>query len=1676
MSRRTFVPLAIAAMMTVAAIPMIVSPANAQTADPVPAAQSINWVPQISMVQSLYANYADVAANPTPGVTGPQQNQPDCTGTTAGGSAASPAPGKLGPSPKPRSVADPRIECQYAATTAGVTPPAASIAEFVAPKLTRGFNLTANDSIELFFNGTVPTGLTMTIIVLRNGANINSAVQPIDAGNNAAVTSFRTKIPLPLTPRPYELRTGDVLSLRIYATVNGNTPVLPGTGSSPQWSLSDAGTHLAFRSSDSLRAATWTADAQGNVRSLFQPFPDKNNTPPEGIPRIVGFFAVQSAFGLPDASGLGTVPQFTLVTGNQAVPVGPNGDGVIPAQLNTSASSSIDGIAVYNFKPGYLDYRGLAPGEYNLTVNAPYYQGGAIIYGTSAKVLLTAQSVTLKPYDDTDPATFPSPLESTAHTIGPASTTTYLLSLTNTGSANDTFRIDATPVSGAGWSVQVAGPQVLDRNVILAPSESKLVTVTVGSPVGAANGAASIFQVVAVSSVDPNARSAPIILTSTVTNDVRRDVGIIIPASTIPVMPGKEQRIPVYLWNRGTRVENLSLEIRETPAIGWTVALAQGDQSVNRLVMSSVPAGSIAGVDLRVTGPQDQPQVTHDIILNATDIDSGAVAVDVPLHFLLQSASGVHVQVLNAIGTADHTVMVTGNIGAPGGGVPCSGGNVPEGCGNDDGVNGALWRVWVTNSGRRVDTFDLTLDDVKIAEGTRTTCIEKVFQPPFKFGFLFRDATGRINDPTDRWNFVLSPNATGEIYVYRTVNRNENPMDAIDKSCPADTFSFTISAKGRETGVVDRYATMIRAVLSGGNAQNQGVAGQEVNAALIEAAARKPGYSASAPFVDISQVARPQLTGGVEVNNSITYYVRVTDGSNYAKYTAGNPPRDFDPTIHVGINGVNRIGGWNVSMRPVNGILDPILNPYTDQVNVSNDYGGNGVTAFTDREIEVVVTAPNGKNGTGLAGESDEFNIQASIGSGTTSTLEVKTTIINFANITLQADQKHIFAHPGEVGAYLLYVNNSGSSPAAVTLHAGILPSTQNAPAWSVEPTSTTFPLAAFKNTTIALSVKPPFGASPGTTGDLNVTIEYAPNPFALTATTNQTLDLVTEVATKGALSLVANQTVATIGPGGFANFSLSLQNTGSQPLDFDLTGTAIGNWTQTISPAQGTIQAGETKAVVYVLKAPDDVVNDTRFSSIVRVVQHDRPDVFDVKTVNINILGGKAIPSLSVPKSQRTVDRAGATNFEVNVKNLGTATGKIDLSVRSADTAWTASIQDQSGKNITSLTLDPNELRTVNVTIRAPFLVAEHTLVPVEVLATSNSQTAKTTLQALVHDYGVHIDMTPSRLDAIAGLPTEWAVKIRNDGNDNDTLNVSADLTDIIGWRVDLATQELRLEPGQVGEVKVIVRSPTAPLPTPRAYTLKFYVGTRGGQSVNLSKNESIASIVNILNYRAIDVDHDDLLELAVDVDKNPANGYEKFYEIFPDGVQSAVVATSKINGKTNFFLDVPREGKSYDGIADVWFEPESIYAFDIKIAADVNNDNSPEYFLDTDRDGKMDKAFDAVSGQYWQVIEIKAFGDERIQYLVDTTGDGRPDRFYDPATKLATRTLNVGDNNLVGLDTKNTGKVDKVYDIRANTISDAKVFGFVDFAKQYWYFFVAFAALVVLTVVLVSKRRNQE
>src|SRR5207253_1709011 len=108
----------------------------------------------------------------------------------------------------------------------------------------------------------------------------------------------------------------------------------------------------------------------------------------------------------------------------------------------------------------------------------------------------------------------------------------------------------------------------------------------------------------------------------------------------------------------------------------------------------------------------------------------------------------------------------------------------------------------------------------------------------------------------------------------------------------------------------------------------------------------------------------------------------------------------------------------------------------------------------------------------------------------------------------------HTLAHAGQPASYALYVNNSGSTNTTLTLSAQLEPGAPNAAAWQVTPASQTFPIAAFKNETLLVTVTPPVGASPGARAIVNVTLSYPPNPDdPRTIVTRHPIELATEVA-----------------------------------------------------------------------------------------------------------------------------------------------------------------------------------------------------------------------------------------------------------------------------------------------------------------------------------------------------------------------------------------------------------------------------------------------------------------------------------------------------------------------------------------------------------------------------------
>lgn len=1649
MSWKKLAPVAVALLMALPTA-VLVSPASAQAAPPTVAiAPTVPWHYQVGFLEKLYFDFERSDD------TGEWDGFQDCA--TPSGSVTNPTGAlemtpfrlRLAPQEDPSDFIS-RVQCDFAAGTSN----SATILAFESVPTLRSFNVTSNDSLRIEYRGKNQAGNIITAVV-QSGDNAGVSATHVIAARevDSDVATLGFSIPIGNTNR-YAFQAG--APIKVTFTVSGPAgAALP----DPQntWSLDDRYTRLEIRSPDSLRAATWTTDQDGKVRDIFEPIPaDKEILGP--LPRVVGFFAVESALSDAEARGGGNAV-FTFVRNGEPVPIGPGGSQTVTGEFNQSSSLAGTGRAVWTFPAGVLDYRGLAAGEYELTVQKQHPQSASYYRGIAHTFRIGTQSARLAVV----------PGEQLTHEVAPGSSTTYVLHLNNTGSVNDSFAVTAEFVSGTptlGWGASIGGPGLENNLVRLAPGEQKIITATVTAPF-AAVGDSSVFLINAQSTIDTKAQNTSLTVVSRISNAIIRDVGVIAPTQPISFEPGTETRVQVYAWNKGTRPANMTFFIEEKAVSGWSVDFTRSGQLLDRLTLSSVPPGALAVGTLVARGPIDAPGATYDVKLNATNLDAAGFAADAPVRFVVNPTATVRVEVLDKVNGEGHVVQMH----------PCYTdptderivGSLQQGCAQStpiDGVEGVWFRTWISNTGRVTDTFGLALQAISVCNGG---FLASTSQDETNFRFYVRAPNGERTGITSIPN--LPPGTTAEVYVWVKLNPgatyDNGPLSGFCSNSDVPFLRFAVVATGERTkavGIGEGTVTLVDTT-------------SRAKGARIEAVERLGGYDADSPYVDISRAGVTTLEGPVELPRNATYYVRVTNAAGFREYVDSDGDR-HSPNLTVSVEGLGIDSGWNVSIRPRNGETRTDLNPYGKQVYVSSYYNG-APESWLDQEIEVVVTPPRDK--TLLAGNSFTFALQARVNdSGTTHTMLIKSIVTEFANVTMAADNTRVSMHPGEPGAFLLLVQNNGSSPATVGLRAGMVEEvTRDGSNWGISLGANTFELPAKSNRTIALLVTPPVG-SEGSSGEINVTVEFA-NAKVANTNRNASLRLFADVVAQDSLSLSAVQTSVTAAPGGFANFLVTLAST--RDVGYTATTTPIPNWTTDLSPAAGNILPGVPQTISVTMRVPSDVKENLTFSSILRVSEPGNPTNFDSLPLSINIQGGKPIAALDVPSfQQRTVDRNGVRDFEVDVKNTGNAAGRIRLEVEPSDAAWTATFANVEDPANPYVDLGPNELKKVNVSVRAPLNVPENALVQIQVVAYSPdlSQSARAVIQARIHDYGLSLAISPPSLDIVPGAVAEVVLKLRNRGNDNDTLNVSyVGDQDLPEWAVTvLGDSRIQLGPNEERELRARIQSPVESLPSPRTYNFKFYAGTLGGAAVNFSKNDTATAAISVYRYVAVDVDRDSHMELAVDVDKLNTNGYEQFREVNGEGTQTQVIASTSLQGRTRFLLDVPVD--TTDGTADVWFDPEAVYAYQIpaKQSRDVTGDRVPDYLVDTDRDGKVDQVYDSDAERYLTAVEVKVFGDGRVQYLVDTKGDAKPDRYYDPEANVVTDTQRVSGEpeSIIGIDTDDDKKVDKYYDTKTGRITDAKLSNFGNFFLDYWYFFVAFAAMLLLTIVLVVRRRRAQ
>ncbi|HEV8359582.1 MAG TPA: hypothetical protein VGR28_03900, partial [Candidatus Thermoplasmatota archaeon] len=240
----------------------------------------------------------------------------------------------------------------------------------------------------------------------------------------------------------------------------------------------------------------------------------------------------------------------------------------------------------------------------------------------------------------------------------------------------------------------------------------------------------------------------------------------------------------------------------------------------------------------------------------------------------------------------------------------------------------------------------------------------------------------------------------------------------------------------------------------------------------------------------------------------------------------------------------------------------------------------------------------------------------------------------------------------------------------------------------------------------------------------------------------------------------------------------------------------------------------------------------------------------------------------------------------------------------------------------------------------------------------------------------------------------------------------------------------------------------------------------------------------VNLFPYVAFDVDDDKELELAVDRNRNSLDGFEFFSDPFTAIIQSVdiLAADGDDDGRIDHFID-----KNLDGRPDRYWDPDdtrltTIFGGDRGNIPypDVNNDGTLEFLYDADADLAVDHWIDPATRRAGVVIEKDFDDDGEPEFIIDTNGDGRPDRYFDPGRGPRGLVTTVqlaagGSGQRYEIDTNGGGRPTKVYDRVTGEVSNAVVFGALEFVGTYWYLVLLFLAVAVLAGYLVVQRRKR-
>lgn len=291
------------------------------------------------------------------------------------------------------------------------------------------------------------------------------------------------------------------------------------------------------------------------------------------------------------------------------------------------------------------------------------------------------------------------------------------------------------------------------------------------------------------------------------------------------------------------------------------------------------------------------------------------------------------------------------------------------------------------------------------------------------------------------------------------------------------------------------------------------------------------------------------------------------------------------------------------------------------------------------------------------------------------------------------------------------------------------------------------------------------------------------------------------------------------------ADVAVTAKNTGTATdrLDFSLTGPAA-SW-GSLGKSSATLAPGEQTALSVSIMVPAGTAAGG-YMLRVRGASHTDPTKVAESVININVQEELVYGvALSPASDTQEVTAGDSAIFQIRVKNTGTLSDTVDLSVQGDQKAW-------ANLNRASVALPPNGEDTVTLTVSVPSDTATGRF-DLTVTGTSRADSSKTSSsQATVKVTGAStatfgVDITPKLMTRgfSPGGTATLTINVSNTGTGTDTFDLSK-TGDASGW-AEIVPISVELAAGASGSIAVDLKVPSSAAAD--RYTLTVRATSRG-------------------------------------------------------------------------------------------------------------------------------------------------------------------------------------------------------------------------------------------------------